>query len=113
MYGPRRSRRRGGSEFLEYYSALVDNTRGGKDEVFRQDVVKALDLLPDSFRVVILLCDVEGFSYSEMAQMLDCPIGTVMSRLSRGRDILRQILCAYTNQGPQVNSAVKRINHDA
>lgn len=103
----------GGSEFLEYHSVLVDNTFGGRDEVFRQDVVKALDLLPDSFRVVVLLCDVEGFSYSEMAQMLDCPIGTVMSRLSRGRDILRQILCAYTNQGPRVKSDVKRLSHDA
>lgn len=98
---------------LEYYASLVGHAQDGKEEVFRQDVVKALDLLPDSFRVVVILRDVEGFSYGEIAQMLDCPMGTVMSRLARGRDILRQLLCAYANQHSRKLTPVKRIAADA
>jgi RNA polymerase sigma-70 factor (ECF subfamily) len=98
---------------LDYYAGLVDCTHDRKDEVFRQDVVKALELLPDSFRVVVILRDVEGFSYGEIAQMLDCPMGTVMSRLARGRDVLRQLLCAYANQDSRKLTHVKRIATDA
>lgn len=98
---------------LEYHAGLVDHSHDGKDEVFRQDVVKALDLLPDSFRVVVVLRDVEGFSYGEIAQMLDCPMGTVMSRLARGRDILRQLLCAYANLDSRKLTHVRGINTDA
>jgi RNA polymerase sigma-70 factor (ECF subfamily) len=98
---------------LDYYASLADHPPGGKDEVFRQDVVKALELLPDSFCVVVVLHDVEGFSYSEIAQMLDCPMGTVMSRLARGRDILRQLLCAYANQDSRKPVSEKRIAPNA
>jgi RNA polymerase sigma-70 factor, ECF subfamily len=66
-----------------------------RDEVFAKDIEKALALLPETFRLVVVLKDVEGFSYSEIAQLLDCPIGTVMSRLSRARDMLRQFLRDY------------------
>ncbi len=100
-------------ESLDYYASLVDRTHGEKDEVFRHDVAKALDLLPDSFRVVVILRDLEGFSYGEIAQMLDCPMGTVMSRLARGRDSLRQLLCAYANQSSRKVTHVKRIATDA
>ncbi len=87
---------------------------GGRDEVFRQDVVKALDLLPGSFQVVVVLRDIEGFSYGEIAQMLDCRTGTVMSRLSRGRDLLRQLLRAHANQEAQNRATQdKKVNHDA
>jgi len=66
-----------------------------RDEVFAKDIEKALGLLPDAFRLVVVLKDVEGFSYGEIARLLDCPIGTVMSRLSRARDLLRQFLQDY------------------
>lgn len=51
--------------------------------------------MPETFREIVLLCDVEGFSYKEIASFLDVPIGTVMSRLHRGRKILRSELAVY------------------
>jgi RNA polymerase sigma-70 factor (ECF subfamily) len=52
----------------------------------------AIDDLPPEFRLVVLLADVEGFAYREIADMVGCPIGTVMSRLHRGRYLLRTTL---------------------
>jgi RNA polymerase sigma-70 factor (ECF subfamily) len=63
--------------------------------VFAKDIEKALALLPETFRLVVVLKDMEGFSYGEIARLLDCPIGTVMSRLSRARDLLRRFLQDY------------------
>jgi RNA polymerase sigma-70 factor (ECF subfamily) len=57
-----------------------------------QEVLTALDRVPTEFRAVILLADVEEFSYKEIAQVLQIPVGTVMSRLSRGRKLLREML---------------------
>lgn len=56
------------------------------------EVQDALDSLPDRFRIVVLLADVEGFRYREIAEILDIPPGTVMSRLHRGRKALRKAL---------------------
>jgi RNA polymerase sigma-70 factor, ECF subfamily len=56
------------------------------------DVARALAALPDDFRMAVVLCDVEGFSYKEIAEIMDCPVGTVMSRLHRGRRLLKQSL---------------------
>ena len=66
-----------------------------RDEVFAKDIEKALALLPETFRLVVVLKDMKGFSYGEIARLLDCPIGTVMSRLSRARDLLRRFLQDY------------------
>jgi RNA polymerase sigma-70 factor (ECF subfamily) len=60
-----------------------------------EDVLAALDEIPREFREVILLSDVQEFSYKEIAEMLGIPVGTVMSRLSRGRKQLRSGLAAY------------------
>ena len=57
-------------------------------------VKAALEALPESFRLPVLLADVEEFSYKEIAEMLEIPIGTVMSRLSRARSRLRELLDA-------------------
>jgi RNA polymerase sigma-70 factor (ECF subfamily) len=57
-----------------------------EDKLQFQDVLRALDTLPEEQREVLLLVAVEGFQYDEVARILDVPIGTVMSRLSRGRD---------------------------
>ena len=57
-----------------------------------EDVKAALEALPEGFRLAVLLADVEGFSYKEIAEMLDIPIGTVMSRLHRGRRSLEKAL---------------------
>lgn len=97
------------TESLDGHVNSIGVIPGGRDEVFRQDVHKALELLPDSFRLVVVLRDIEGFSYGEIARMLDCPMGTVMSRLSRGRGLLRQLLRAYANQ--EEPHRTKRLNH--
>jgi RNA polymerase sigma-70 factor (ECF subfamily) len=61
-------------------------------ELFTDDEVKnALEELPDMFRLPVLLSDVDGFSYKEIAEMLDVPIGTVMSRLHRGRKMMQKL----------------------
>jgi RNA polymerase sigma-70 factor, ECF subfamily len=52
------------------------------------DVVKALDSIPEEFRTVVALCDIEGLSYKDIADVIGCPVGTVMSRLYRGRRML-------------------------
>ncbi len=57
-----------------------------------EDVQRALEELPEIFRMAVLLADVEGFSYKEIAEILDIPIGTVMSRLHRGRKALQKAL---------------------
>jgi RNA polymerase sigma-70 factor (ECF subfamily) len=54
-----------------------------------REVARALDELPDDFRLAVLLSDVEDFSYKEIADIMGCPIGTVMSRLHRGRRLLQ------------------------
>ena len=58
----------------------------------RQQIQHALERLPAQFREVILLCDVEEMKYREIAELLDIPVGTVMSRLSRARRLLRGFL---------------------
>lgn len=57
-----------------------------------EDVQRALEALPEGFRMAVLLADVEGFSYKEIAEIMDVPIGTVMSRLHRGRKALQKAL---------------------
>ena len=59
------------------------------------EVKRALEDLPDNFRLPVILADVEGFAYKEIAEMLDIPIGTVMSRLHRGRKAMQKALHDY------------------
>jgi RNA polymerase sigma-70 factor (ECF subfamily) len=59
----------------------------------------ALQGLPERLRIVVILKDVEGFNYKEISGILSCPLGTVMSRLSRGRSLLKQALMDY-HQSP-------------
>jgi RNA polymerase sigma-70 factor (ECF subfamily) len=70
--------------------------RGSMEEMLRHvvqdDVKRALDELPEEYRMVVLLADLEDFSYKEIAAIVDCPVGTVMSRLFRGRRLLRKSL---------------------
>lgn len=62
------------------------------NKVLREDIEKALDALPEVFRVVVVLNDLEGFTYPEIAAMLEVPVGTVRSRLSRARSLLQKTL---------------------
>ena len=59
------------------------------------DVARALAALPEDFRIVVELVDLQDFSYREVAEILDIPLGTVMSRLYRGRRLLEEALLAY------------------
>jgi RNA polymerase sigma-70 factor (ECF subfamily) len=59
------------------------------------DVEKALAALPSDFRMAVILADLEDFSYKEIAEIMECPAGTVMSRLYRGRKMLQELLYQY------------------
>ena len=62
------------------------------DQLTDEDILSALDRIPADFRAVILMVDVEEFAYKDAAEILSIPIGTIMSRLSRGRKLLREQL---------------------
>ncbi len=76
--------------------------RSAEDEVLDQitegEVKAAIEALPEQFRMAVLLADVEGFQYKEIAEILDIPIGTVMSRLHRGRRGLQKSLFEFGRQ---------------
>src|ERR1700722_3454523 len=59
------------------------------------EVRRALDALPQEFKLAVILCDVQEFSYEEIAEIMGCPIGTVMSRLHRGRKLLQKALYSH------------------
>ncbi len=65
------------------------------DRFVDEDIKAAVESLPENFRIPVLLADVEGFSYKEIAKIMDVPIGTVMSRLHRGRKALQQALWQF------------------
>jgi RNA polymerase sigma-70 factor (ECF subfamily) len=89
----RQQARRGGAMPIE---DMPDATGARKptqeDTVYGQDVMTAIDRLPPDYRSILLLISVEDLSYGEAASVLDIPVGTVMSRLSRAREQLRTML---------------------
>lgn len=74
------------------------------DQLVDADVVQALGELPEVFRLAVYLADVEGFSYREIADIMETPVGTVMSRLHRGRSLLRAKLTDYATERGYVNA---------
>ncbi len=83
-------------------TAALDQPTRGELAVFAalldDEFVTALEAVPEDFRVVLILYAVEGYAYKEIAAILDIPIGTVMSRLYRGRKLLQSSLHAYARQ---------------
>jgi RNA polymerase sigma-70 factor (ECF subfamily) len=75
--------------------AAADPERWYFDRVLSEDVLRAVDALPLDFRMVVILADLQEFSYREIADVLDVPVGTVMSRLFRGRRLLQKALAGY------------------
>jgi RNA polymerase sigma-70 factor, ECF subfamily len=93
-----------GDYFL--YNKLEDSSRDRRsdqdlvvDRLSQDDVVSALSAVPHDFRDVVVLVDIGDFTYQDAAQILDIPIGTVMSRLHRGRRILKTALAEQTVGG--------------
>ncbi len=89
-------------DIIAYQDA--DEDKGGVAYDLREDIFDgmmgdeitiALNRLPIDFKTVILLCDIEGFSYDEIAKIIDIPIGTVRSRLHRARNMLKESLKEY------------------
>lgn len=78
------------------------------ENIFDDDIKEALENLPYQFRLVVLLCDVEGFSYNEIANIIDAPLGTVMSRLYRGRKLLQRYLWNYAKTRGYIKDDFKR-----
>jgi len=105
----RRKNRQPGEVDFEEYVAFQDAEEplqvgdlDLRDEVFRgligDEVTQALNDLPVDFRTVIILCDIEGFSYEEIAKIIDIPIGTVRSRLHRARNLMKEKLRDYARK---------------
>ena len=88
------------SEVAEHYAVVRTRRRLTDDEV-----KLAIESLPEAFRIAVLLADVEGFSYKEIAEITDVPIGTVMSRIHRGRKALQKALLDYAVARGLVGSA--------
>jgi RNA polymerase sigma-70 factor, ECF subfamily len=74
------------------------------DRIPDADVKAALESIPENFRLAVLLADVEGFSYKEIAEITDVPIGTVMSRLHRGRKALEKALYGVAKERGMVDA---------
>jgi RNA polymerase sigma-70 factor, ECF subfamily len=90
------------NEVEEFYDTIRADTSASSDmeeqlfsNLLDDDVSHALEALPEEFRTVVILCDIEEFTYEEIAEFVDCPIGTVRSRLHRGRKMLRAELIDY------------------
>jgi len=88
-------RRLGSEESAEAARTTEDRVLDGLVE---SDIKAAVEELPESFRIPVLLADLEGFAYKEIAQILDIPIGTVMSRLHRGRKAMQKRLWEFAKQ---------------
>jgi RNA polymerase sigma-70 factor (ECF subfamily) len=89
-------------DFSLYDRIAESTTLSTEQQVLEQltdtEVRQALSDLPEQFRIAVYLADVEGFSYAEIAEIMDTPIGTVMSRLHRGRSRLQRALYEYARQ---------------
>ncbi|MFN8052840.1 MAG: sigma-70 family RNA polymerase sigma factor [Acidimicrobiales bacterium] len=85
-------RRLGGVETAQLGQSAEDQLM---DLLSESEVKEAIEALPDKFRLPVLLADIEGFSYKEIAEIVDVPIGTVMSRLHRGRKALQRSLWEF------------------
>ena len=77
------------------YSSYMDLREEMFQHMMGDEVTNAINSLPVDFRVVILLCDIEGFTYEEISKIIDIPIGTVRSRLHRARNMLKERLQEY------------------
>ncbi len=76
---------------------MTSSSSGAFDRLMIEDMQQALEHLPDCYRLVVTLAYLEGFSYQEIANKLDCPVGTIMTWSYRGRKKLQELLADYGN----------------
>jgi RNA polymerase sigma-70 factor (ECF subfamily) len=93
------------NEIENFYATVKDRASDSNDlqetlygNLLDDDVASAVSDLPEDFRTVVILCDIEGLSYEEIAGFVDIPLGTVRSRLHRGRKLLRERLLDYAKK---------------
>jgi RNA polymerase sigma-70 factor (ECF subfamily) len=77
--------------------------------ITRERIVTALETIPEDYRMAVMLADLEGLSYKEIADIMDCPIGTVMSRIYRGRRLLHNLLRDHAEELGMIDPGTK--NH--
>lgn len=92
-------------DIANFYNSIRDQYTDQNDlqeKIFggllEDNVARALESLPEDFRTVVILSDIEGLSYDEIAEFVDCPIGTVRSRLHRGRKMLQAKLFNFAKK---------------
>ncbi len=92
-------------EISNFYNLIRDHQVDKNDlqeKIFRSllddEVARAIETLPEDFRTVIILADIEGMSYDEIAEFIDCPVGTIRSRLHRARKMLKVKLYDYAKK---------------
>lgn len=85
------------NEESEKFKGTVDLRQEIFQGMLGDEITNALNALPVDFKTVILLCDVEGFTYEEISKIVDIPIGTVRSRLHRARNLLKEKLKEYAS----------------
>ena len=82
----------------ELASRRMDPERQFFSQLLDSEVEEALNSIPEQFKESVILCDVSGLTYEEISQVLDCPLGTVRSRISRGRELLFEKLYDYAKE---------------
>jgi RNA polymerase sigma-70 factor (ECF subfamily) len=94
-----------------FYDSIRDESTDTNDlqqkmynNMLSDEVTQALQSLPEDFRTVVILCDIEGLTYEEISDFLNCPIGTVRSRLHRGRKMLEDMLRDYAKDRGLINN---------
>lgn len=92
-------------DIQNYYNTIRDDSTDPNDlqqklfgQLLDDEISKALESLPEDFRTVVILCDIEGLTYEEIAEFVQCPVGTVRSRLHRGRKLLHTALFEYAKK---------------
>lgn len=93
------------NDIQNFYNIIREDSTDSNDlqeklfgHLLDDDVTKALESLPEEFRTVVILCDIEGLTYEEIAEFVECPVGTVRSRLHRGRKLLYANLFEYAKR---------------
>jgi RNA polymerase sigma-70 factor (ECF subfamily) len=102
-------------EVQNFYASIRDESADPNDlqqsifgNLLEDEVAGAIAELPEDFRTVVILSDIEGLPYEEIAEFVDCPVGTVRSRLHRGRKLLRARLFAYARERGIISSKTVR-----